>query len=102
MRSVMKRIGWIAVGLLLAAGSLAPGSAAAQGDPDLREILPYLMLVIDTSGSMERLPACTCDSPSCENCLPLCDLANVDGQPPTDPPNDPAGRQLKKNRWATT
>jgi type IV pilus assembly protein PilY1 len=98
----MKRIGCIAAILLLAAGSLAPGSAAAQGDPDLREILPYLMLVIDTSGSMERLPACTCDSPSCLNCLPLCDLANVDGQPPTDPPSDPNGRQLKKNRWATT
>jgi type IV pilus assembly protein PilY1 len=98
----MKRIGCTAATLLLASISLAPGSAVAQGDPDLREILPYLMLVIDTSGSMERLPACTCESPSCEECLPKCHLPNVDGQPPTEPPNDPDGRQLKKNRWATT
>jgi len=98
----MKRMGCTAATLLLASTLLAPGSAAAQGDPDLREILPYLMLVIDTSGSMERLPACACETPACEECLPKCHLPNVDGQPPTEPPNDPNGRQLKKNRWATT
>jgi type IV pilus assembly protein PilY1 len=100
----MTRIGCIAMWLLVAAGAHAPGSAAAQGDPDLREILPYLMLVIDTSGSMERLPACSCSTAGCLECLPNCNLPNdpMTLQPPTDPPNDPNGRELKKNRWATT
>ncbi len=95
----MKRIGCIAVCLLAGAGALSPGSAAAQNDPDLREIIPYLMLVIDTSGSMERLTSCTCTTPGCTECLPDCSLSNDAGG---NPPVDANGHDLKKNRWATT
>ncbi|MDH5673371.1 MAG: PilC/PilY family type IV pilus protein [Myxococcales bacterium] len=66
--------------------ALAP-AAAAQTSNDLREILPYMMLVVDTSGSMERLPKCTCSSRSCIECLPKCDSTVLD---------------QKKNRWAVT
>jgi type IV pilus assembly protein PilY1 len=88
----------LVVGVLLAfAVTLHGAKAAAQGDPDMREIIPYLMLVIDTSGSMERLPACACTTPSCEECLPDCSLANdADGTPP----KDAQGHERKKNRWA--
>ena len=73
--------------LLLFAGLCAPGRAAAQ-DPDMREIFPYVMLVIDTSGSMEYLPGCKCTTPGCAECLPKCDPG--------------AGLTPEKNRWAVT
>jgi type IV pilus assembly protein PilY1 len=82
---------------LLASSSLLPAApAAAQADdPDLREIIPYLMLVIDTSGSMERKVSCTCTTPGCAECLPDCTLSNTNTK-------DAQGHELKKNRWATT
>src|SRR5262249_36611857 len=52
------------------------------------EIVPYVMLVIDTSGSMEYLPSCTCKTPGCTECLPECDPG--------------AGGTPEKNRWAVT
>lgn len=79
-----KRIGCTAVWLSLL---LSPSFALAQ---DAREIEPYFMIVVDTSMSMEQLPSCTCDPNSCVNCLPHCDVPNVNGQPPAN----------KKNRWA--
>src|SRR5690349_23334937 len=89
------------VGLWLLAAVLWPAPhAQAQSAPDMREIYPYLTLVIDTSGSMERLPACTCTTPGCEECLPNCTLPNV--TPGNIPPKDAAGHELKKNRWAVT
>ena len=33
---------------------------------------PLVMLLVDTSGSMERLPSCECTTPGCRECLPNC------------------------------
>ena len=95
---------------LFALGAFVPLAAShvrAQGSggelsPDLRDIVPYMMVVVDTSGSMERLPVCTCTTAACVECLPGgqasppvadgCALPNVNGVPPT----------AKKNRWAVT
>lgn len=79
------------VAIALCAAALAPSAARAQDD--LRGILPFIMLVVDTSGSMERLPTCACTSPACEECLPECGLPNGAGGVA------PIG---KKNRWALT
>lgn len=98
MRTAVTCMGRIAGWLLALWLPLSAGSAVAQDGPDMREILPYLALVIDTSGSMERLPACACTTASCEECLPDCSLANVGGEAPLSVD----GRQLKKNRWAVT
>lgn len=48
------------------ASALTAGSALAQTDPDIRNIRPMVMLLVDTSGSMERMPGGT-DAP-----LPMC------------------------------
>lgn len=71
--------------------TLAPAPGAAQDD--LRGIIPYIMLVVDTSGSMERQAECLCTTPNCNECLPNCNLPNVD---PENPPKE------KVNRWAMT
>ncbi len=85
----MKRIGSIAVWIVCVASLGSASSVAAQaGAPDMREIFPYLMLVIDTSGSMERMPTCECEDLACRNCLPVC--------------NPSSGGTPEKNRWATT
>ncbi len=84
MRVGMERIGSSAMWLLLLAGLCSTRTAVAQ-DPDLREIFPYVMLVIDTSGSMEYRPSCVCTTPACELCLPECDPG--------------AGGTPEKNRW---
>lgn len=57
--------------------------AEAQSAPDIRNVRPTVMLLTDTSGSMERLPACVCSTPACEECLPAC------------------GVGATRNRWAT-
>lgn len=100
----MRRIGYIAITICALVTMAAPAPAAAQGSvgaslDDLRGILPYMMLVVDTSGSMERLPACTCTTPGCEECMPDCSLPN-DGN--GKPPVGGDGEELKKNRWAVT
>ena len=46
-------------------------SASAQG-PDIRNIRPHVMLLVDTSGSMERKPDCICSTPACLECIPTC------------------------------
>jgi type IV pilus assembly protein PilY1 len=64
-------------------GSLVTADALAQSGPlDARAVRPAVMLLVDTSGSMERLPAtsATDDSP-----LPTC-----------------SGTPVQKNRWAMT
>ncbi len=65
-------------------GSTIASSAAAQDSPDLRDIRPVVMLLVDTSGSMERLPDCVCTSASCDECNPSC-----------------GGASDERNRWAT-
>ena len=90
-----------ALGVVLASPVRAQGTGGELA-PDLRDIVPYMMVAVDTSGSMERLPACACTTAACNECLPGgqstppvadgCSLTNVDGVPP-------AG---KKNRWAVT
>ncbi len=72
---------------LLVLTSVAGFVSRAQGQaPDIRSIKPLLMLVIDTSGSMERMPDCICSSEACTECLPNCTGSG-----------DPA---YEKNRWA--
>ncbi|MCG8557271.1 MAG: hypothetical protein MJD61_18585 [Proteobacteria bacterium] len=66
------------------AGSLIASSAVARAQtPDVRNLKPVMVLLLDTSGSMERKAGCACTTDSCAECLPNCD-AN------------------EKNRWATT
>jgi type IV pilus assembly protein PilY1 len=73
---------------MLFAGAVVsvPGPASAQSDPDVRNIRPTVMLLVDTSGSMERLPGCACATPACNECMPMCTSA---------PSSD------ERNRWAT-
>lgn len=65
--------------LALSAGA----SAQVAGAPDIRSIPPAVMLLIDTSGSMERRLNCVCSTEACTECLPNCS----------------SGPQL--NRWQT-
>lgn len=68
--------------LTVAAALVVTSDARAQGSaPDVRAIKPVVMMLVDTSGSMERMP----DS-VCPGCLPQCD-----GNPLTD----------TQNRWST-
>ena len=78
--------------VLLGLGSRAQ---AQTSDPDVRDIPPLVMLVVDTSGSMEEKPACTCPPPGgCSECDVQCSLPNdpITLEPPAD----------KKNKWAVT
>ena len=52
--------------------SLSPSGTASAQAPDIRNIRPHMMLLVDTSGSMERKPNCICSTPACLECLPLC------------------------------
>jgi type IV pilus assembly protein PilY1 len=90
MRCTQELFAWL-IAIVLCAGAALPSEARAQ--EDLRGILPFIMLVIDTSASMERLPTCACTTPSCEECVPQCGLANLSGGVPPEE---------KKNRWALT
>ena len=63
----------------------APTDAFAQAD--VRDLRPAMILMVDTSGSMERLPDCECTTSSCSECLPQCS-----GTP---------GSGDDRNRWAT-
>ncbi len=56
---------------LLFAGLGYSNDASAQS-PDIREIAPTVLLLMDTSGSMEKLGNCQCSTPTCEECLPDC------------------------------
>ncbi|MFW6087607.1 MAG: hypothetical protein ACODAG_10420, partial [Myxococcota bacterium] len=62
-------------------GAFGSGTASAQvgrDAPDVRNVPPLVMLLVDTSGSMERLPGCACSTPGCEECLPMCSTAGED------------------------
>ena len=52
--------------------SLTVGETASAQAPDIRNIRPHVMLLVDTSGSMERKPDCICSTPACLECLPVC------------------------------
>ena len=43
----------------------------------LQESAPMVMLLVDTSGSMEYLPNCTCTTLGCQECLPDCDAGQA-------------------------
>lgn len=66
---------------LLALASVA--SVASAQAPDVRDVRPILMLLVDSSGSMERRTDCVCTTPTCEECMPRCTGAS------------------QRNRWAT-
>lgn len=68
-------------------GSAWVGSALAQ-PLDARAVRPAVMLLVDTSGSMERLPDDGSAS-ACDDCLPTCT-------------GNTAQDSLQKNRWAVT
>lgn len=80
------RCWWVAL-ILLGAGSVAP-RAQAQ-DPDVRTLQPVVMLVLDTSGSMEGRLGCSCtanpNTNLCDECYPTCGATNGTDQ---------------RNRWA--
>lgn len=70
--------------------SLALGApAVAQTGPlDARSVRPAVMLLVDTSGSMERVPD-DGTNPACSDCVPTC-------------ANDPVLDATHKTRWAMT
>lgn len=71
---------------------LAMVRTARAEEPDLRATPPFVMIVVDSSGSMEWKPSCPCITDGCSECLPDCSVLN---DPLThDPPPE------KKNRWA--
>jgi type IV pilus assembly protein PilY1 len=53
-------------------GSLGTSANVSAQDPDIRNIRPHVVLLVDTSGSMERQPDCICTTPACLECLPVC------------------------------
>ena len=66
-------IAWL--GLFLT--SLGTAKVSAQ-EPDIRNIRPHVMLLVDTSGSMERKPNCLCTTPACLECLPVCSAGSYE------------------------
>ncbi|MDH3655873.1 MAG: PilC/PilY family type IV pilus protein [Myxococcales bacterium] len=64
---------WLHITLLgLFVASLGPSAGVSAQSPDIRNIRPHVMLLVDTSGSMERKPNCICSTPACLECLPVC------------------------------
>lgn len=43
-----------------------------DGDGDDGETLPFVMFILDSSGSMELLFDCTCETHACNECMPDC------------------------------
>jgi type IV pilus assembly protein PilY1 len=64
--------------------TLLTGSGVASAQDDIRNIRPHVVLLVDTSGSMERKPDCICTTPACLECLPLCSAGTYE-----------------QNRWST-
>ncbi|MFW6050786.1 MAG: hypothetical protein ACODAU_06410, partial [Myxococcota bacterium] len=74
---------WLAaatVAVMALAGPLEGRARAQVGAdaPDVRNIPPIVMLLVDTSGSMERMPGCVCTTPGCRECEPTCSTASDD------------------------
>jgi len=64
-------------------GSESSTANPGDGDPSassgtLSEATPLVLLLVDTSGSMARTTGCSCDTPSCEKCLPDCSKGEQD------------------------
>ncbi len=76
----------LVTGLVLLVATVASPAAAQPTAPDLRSIPPAVMLLVDTSGSMERLPGCVCTTAGCDECLPACTSSGTS----------------TRNRWAVT
>ena len=73
----------LTLALALVAASLSAASTAhAQDAPDVRNLRPIVMLLVDSSGSMQREGNCVCRTATCEECLPNC-------------------RMNERNRWST-
>lgn len=49
----------------------SPSSSSGE-ESALDDSTPLVMLLVDTSGSLERMADCTCMTPGCEECLPDC------------------------------
>ncbi len=70
---------WLHIALLgLLAFTFSPGGKVSAQAPDIRNIRPHVMLLVDTSGSMERKPNCLCTTPACLECLPVCAPGNYE------------------------
>lgn len=54
------------------AGMLLLGMCACGGGAGLNADTPLVMLLLDTSGSLERKANCVCETPGCGECLPDC------------------------------
>ncbi|MCA9580187.1 MAG: hypothetical protein KC416_00250 [Myxococcales bacterium] len=76
------------------AGMSAP--ASAQDTPDVRDILPRVLIAVDSSGSMERYAGCDCTYPdcvcppgeaTCKTCLPRDITGECDGTTTNVPKN---------------
>lgn len=67
------------------ASVLATGGQGCTDEDCGASMEPLVMLIVDTSGSMERKPQCTCSTAACTECLPTC-----------------AGDTPDKNRWTQT
>ncbi len=64
---------WLYIALLgLFVASLGPNARVSAQAPDIRNIRPHVILLVDTSGSMERKPNCICSTPACLECIPVC------------------------------
>ncbi|NOY93179.1 MAG: hypothetical protein GXP55_18495 [Deltaproteobacteria bacterium] len=72
----------LAFGFALLAMILGQPTQASAQAPDVRNVRPVVMLMVDTSGSMEKKGSCACATPACTECLPVCASA-------------------EQNRWAT-
>lgn len=81
MRMSMKRRLCIATRCITAACVLTMAVAfaspvSAQGGPDIRSVPPMIMMMIDSSGSMEKVGDCACITPTCSECMPNCGVAS--------------------------
>jgi type IV pilus assembly protein PilY1 len=103
--ALMKRLpAWL---LAFCVSASCVSSVLAQEDPDLRQFEPFVMVIVDSSGSMERLPTCKCTTDGCEECLPKCGDNAVYKPSPGSPgypisTSDPDHLMSRKNRWAYT
>ena len=89
MRSSYSTVVWVG---MIASLACAARVSAEEDAPDVRSIPPFVMVIVDSSGSMEFKPGCACADLGCSNCLPDCSLTNdASGTPPAD----------KKNSWTT-
>ncbi len=80
----------VAASSLSASGTAGDAGADASGPPG-----PIVLMLLDTSGSLEKVPAsvCTCPAtgdPACVTCLPDCSLDD----------STQHNLELKTNRWA--